>query len=208
MNHLLLLTFSPRGPQSCSTQLANHFYKNWHALHPNAVVQRHDMGTNALAGPNQQWLEANSTPEPSRSPQQEALLKASEQYIADLHNATHIVLATPMYNFTLPWHFKAYVDCIVRAGKTFAFAPETGFRPLLSAQKKLLLIWSSAGSYMPSENTASFDFLTPYVRHVFGFMGITNVQFVAAGQQWGTPEQAQAQIATAKNHLTEIATTW
>lgn len=208
MNHLLTLSFSPRGPQSCSTQLADHFHQSWYAQHPEAVVKRFDMGTNALAGPDQHWLEANSTPELSRSPQQNALLHKSEQYIADLHNASHIVLATPMYNFTLPWHFKAYVDCIVRAGKTFTFSPETGFQPLLSAQKKLLLIWSSAGSYLPGENTASFDLLTPYIRLVFSFMGITDVQFVAAGQQWGTPEQAQAQISTAKNRLSEIASTW
>ncbi len=148
------------------------------------------------------------TPESSRTDAQSALLKPSDNYITDLHTATHVLIAMPMYNFSVPWNFKAYIDTIVRVGKTFSFSPVVGFGPLLSEQKKLLVVWSSADTYLPGYAAESHDQLSPYIRQVFGFMGMVDFNFIAAGNQWGAPAQAQAQRCAAQRQLSALAASW
>jgi FMN-dependent NADH-azoreductase len=159
-------------------------------------------------GPDDAWIKANMTAEPERTVEQAQRLAISDRRIDDLHRATHVVIATPMFNFTVPWSLKAYIDLIVRVGKTFSFDPTKGPGPLFHPDKKLLIVRSSAFDYAPGTSNESFDHLTPYLKFVFGFMGITKVESIDAGNQWGAPDVAQASTGEARLKLSALSTSW
>jgi FMN-dependent NADH-azoreductase len=88
-----------------------------------------------------------------------------------------------MHNFSVPSTLKLWIDQVMRAGKTFAYTA-TGVEGLLKSKKATLLV-ASGGVYEQGSAREAFNFVTPYLRTVFGFMGITDLHFIAAG---GTKE--------------------
>lgn len=92
-----------------------------------------------------------------------------------MENSELYVIGVPMYNFTIPSHFKSFLDNIVRSGKTFS-ASESGYEGLLK-NKKAVIVCSSGGEYA-SEHTKDMDFARPYLKMIFGFIGVTDVTFV------------------------------
>lgn len=204
---LLLMTFSPR-EMSSSSSLATEFVAEWQKTNLGATVVRRDLGTSPMEGPNQTWIEANMTPRDQRTDAQNAALAASDAAIADLHASTHIVIATPMFNFGLPWQCKSYIDNIVRVNETFGFDPDTGPAPLLDASKKMMVVWSSAFDYAPGTDLNAFDLLTPYIKTVFGFMGVRDIAFVAAGNAWAPVEVADSSRDKARSMLQNATSTW
>jgi FMN-dependent NADH-azoreductase len=205
--NLLYLSFSPR-VDSKSAGLAKEFVSAWHGANPGAPLRHHALGQTPVEGPDEAWIEANMTREEARTPEQMQRLAASDTAIAELHEASHIVIATPMFNFGVPWMLKTYIDLIVRVGKTFSFDPAKGFGPLLSNDKKLLIVWSSAGDYPAQTPAGTYDHLTPYLHHVFGFMGITRTETVSIGNMWGPPEAVEASLEAAQARLTALSTSW
>ena len=139
------------------------------------------------------WVGANFTPDENRSDGQKQVLELSDTLIAELETADTLVLGVPIYNFGAPAAFKAWVDLIARARKTFKYT-ETGPVGLLEGKKAYVVI-ASGGTQSGSE----IDFATPYVRHVLGFVGIHDVTIIAADQLMSTGDEklntARAQIA-------------
>ena len=204
---LLYINFSPRS-ESVSRRLAEQFINKWSTLHPDARSISKDYGLSPVEGPSDAWIKANMTPPPERTVDQIDLLAVSDGLIADIHRASHIVISSPMFNFTLPWQFKAYIDNIVRVGHTFSFSPDKGFGPLLDPKKKLLLVWASAGEYPPGTPGEAYDHFTKYVSFIFGFMGLIDFRSVNTGNQWGSPEAVELSIENARNDLAAAADTW
>ncbi|MDQ1405341.1 MAG: FMN-dependent NADH-azoreductase, partial [Acidobacteriaceae bacterium] len=99
--------------------------------------------------------------------------------INDLEQADEYVFGVPMHNFSIPSTLKLWIDQIARVGKTFSYS-ETGPKGLLTGKKATLLL-ASGGEYGKGSAMASFDFVTPYLRAVLGFLGITDVTIIAAG---------------------------
>ncbi len=204
---LLFLTFSPRS-DSTSSALARAFVDQWAAANPDAPVVEHDLGQTPMAGPDQPWIEANMTPKDQRSAAHHAALAASDKAIAELHAATHVVLATPMFNFSAPWQLKGYIDNLVRVNETFGFDPKTGPTPLLDPKKKMKVIWSSAFDYTAGTDMNALDQLTPYISTIFGFMGLRDISFVASGNAWAPAEVAQQFRCKAQTELGDAAAAW
>jgi FMN-dependent NADH-azoreductase len=113
------------------------------------------------------------TPAESLTPEQKEALKHSDEVIAELQEADIIVIDTPMYNFTIPSTFKTWLDHIVRRGVTFRVG-ENGIEGLLK-NKKVYLAFSSSGVYSSESMEQSSDFAVPLIKHVFGWMGITDI---------------------------------
>lgn len=126
---------------------------------------------------NRVWVGAAHTPADSHSPEQREALAVSDKLIAELQQADEYVFGVPMHNFSIPSTLKLWIDQVARAGKTFSYGAD-GPKGLLTGKKATLLI-ASGGVY---ERTAmeSLNFVTPYLRAVFGFLGITDVRIVAA----------------------------
>ena len=150
-----------------------------------------DIGAAPLPLLSEAWVGANFTPDEARTPAQRETLALSDALIAELEAADTLVLGIPIYNFGVPAAFKAWIDLVARARKTFKYT-ETGPVGLL-AGKTAYVIVASGGTAAGSE----IDFATPYLRHVLGFLGIDDVTIIAADQLMATGAEKIAATATA-----------
>jgi len=178
MSTLLKLDSSPMGDRSTSRKLTTKFAESWLKTHPGGKVIERDLATLNLPVVDAFWVGAVYTPESSRTPDQIKALAASDSLINDLKQADEYVFGVPMHNFSIPSTLKLWIDQIVRAGKTFSYG-EIGPKGLLTGKKATLLL-ASGGEYGKGSAMASFDFVTPYLQTVLGFIGITDVTIIAA----------------------------
>jgi FMN-dependent NADH-azoreductase len=178
MATLLKFDSSPMGERSISRKLTEKFAKSWLQAHPGGKVVERDLAALNLPVINGLWVGASYTPEEARSPEQSAVLATSDALIAELQQADEYVFGVPMHNFGIPSTLKLWIDQIARAGKTFSYGAD-GPKGLLTGKKATLLL-ASGGVYSQGTAMASFDFVAPYLRAVFGFLGITDVTIIAA----------------------------
>lgn len=135
------------------------------------------------------WVEANFTDPDARSAAQRDVLTGSDALVAEVHAADVWVIAAPIYNFGVPASLKAWIDQIARARLTFRYT-EKGPQGLLSG-KKVYILTATGGTEVGS----AIDFATPWLRFVLGFLGVTDIEIVAAdrGAQRGETARRQAE---------------
>jgi FMN-dependent NADH-azoreductase len=175
MSTLLHLDSSPLGEASITRNLCSEFVQRWKQAHPKGGVITRDLAATQFAGIDAQWIGAVYSPADSRTPVQRELLALSDRLISELEQADEWVLGVPMHNFSVPTVFKLWLDQVVRVGKTFSYID--GLPVGLLKNKKAHFIIASGGVYDPGSPAASFDFVQPYLRAIFGFMGVTDVNF-------------------------------
>lgn len=142
------------------------------------------------------WVGANFTPADQRSEEQKQLLTLSDALIDELQQADTIVIGTPIYNFSVPSTLKAWIDLVARVGVTFRYE-ETGPIGLLEGKRAIIAV-ASGGTQAGSD----IDFATTYLRHVLGFIGITDVEIVAAD---ALSVDAEGTLAKAKTQIAALA---
>ncbi|MFO6464717.1 FMN-dependent NADH-azoreductase [Jannaschia sp. KMU-145] len=135
---------------------------------------RRDLGAEAVPQIDGTWVASNFTPAGERTDVQKATLALSDELVGELMEADTLLIALPIYNFTVPGSLKAWIDLVCRAGVTFKYT-ESGPVGLLEGKRAIVAV-ASGGTPVGSE----IDFATPYMRHVLKFIGITDVTFVAA----------------------------
>jgi FMN-dependent NADH-azoreductase len=177
---LLKIDSSPMDASaSFSRRLTGEFIRQWLDRHPNGAVRVRDLATTSLPVLTSDWIAAAYTPEASRTPEQRSLLALSDELIAELQAADEYVIGVPMHNFSIPGSLKLWIDQVARAGKTFAYS--NGAPSGLLRNKHLTLIVTSGGTYEPGTPRGAMDFTEPYLRSVFGFLGVTDIRIVRAG---------------------------
>jgi FMN-dependent NADH-azoreductase len=179
MSTLLHIDSSPLYGRSVSRELTAAFVNQWKTSHPDGRVVNRDLNATAIPPVNAEWVGAVHTPEQSRTPQDKELLSLSDSLIAELEQADEYVIGVPMHNFSVPSVLKLWIDQIARVGKTFAYG-EKGPKGLITA-KKVTFIIATGGIYDAQTQMASFNFVEPYLRSVFGFLGVTDSTFFTAG---------------------------
>jgi FMN-dependent NADH-azoreductase len=190
MATLLYISVSPRGNYSISRRLGDAAVNSWKAKNPNDRVIERDLAKTALTFVDLDWIQGAFSPPEYRTESHKRALSLSDQLVAELLDADEIILATPMYNFAIPATLKAWIDHVVRAGKTFRY--DASGRPEgLVADKKVLAIIASGGSYREGSGMTALDHEVPYLRFIFGYIGILDVKFVQAG---GTGQVQQGRI--------------
>ncbi|MFA0084038.1 FMN-dependent NADH-azoreductase [Vibrio breoganii] len=173
MHNILLVKSSLNGEQSNSTVLANEFLEMVKAKSSVKVIER-DLGDNELGHLASAEMSSWMTPENERTQEQKELASISDQLIAQLQASDTLVVAMPMYNFGVPSTFKTWVDRIARAGITFKYT-EQGPVGLLEG-KKVIVIAARGGLYAGTPK----DSQTQYLKDLFAFIGITDVEFIYA----------------------------
>ena len=138
-------------------------------------LQQRDLNYD-IAFIDETWVGANFTSVEQRSDEQKQRLAFSDQLIEELQQADHIVLTTPMYNFGIPASLKAWIDLICRAGVTFQYTAE-GPVGLLK-DKHVDIIITTGGVPLKSP----VDFVSGYLEQLFGFVGINQINIIAADQ--------------------------
>lgn len=138
---------------------------------------------------DEDWVGATFTDPAERSAEQRMKLALSDTLVSELKAADTIVIGTPIYNFSIPAALKAWVDLIARTRETFQYTEE-GPVGLLKGKKAYVIV-ASGGTKVGSE----IDFAANYLRHVLGFVGITDVTLVAADQLMMDPGKRDAALA-------------
>jgi FMN-dependent NADH-azoreductase len=158
------------------------------AGHSGATVTYRNLGHEPVAPVDGRWIAAAFSPSEARTGELSDALALSDALVDEFLDADIYVFGVPMYNFNVPAPFKAYVDQIVRVGRTFAF-DERGFRGLVQG-KKMIVLTARGGVFQPGTPLASLDFQEPWMRAIFGFIGVTDIAFIhAEGLNGGDREQ-------------------
>lgn len=193
--NILHLDASHRRQGSVSRGLSQLLVDELLARHPAARVVRRDLGL-GMPMIDDAWIAASDTPADQRSAAQRQALAHSDALVEELRASDVWVIGTPIYNFGIPPLLKAWIDQICRARVTFAYS-EQGPRGLLEDRPVFVTI-ASGGSQVGSER----EFLTPYLRHVLGFIGIRDLRIIAADQLLMTGE---AKIELARQQIRDAA---
>jgi FMN-dependent NADH-azoreductase len=176
---LLHIDSSPLYGRSVSRELTGAFVKQWEASHPGGKVVDRDLTATPIPPIDAAWVGAVYTPEVSQTPEQKKQLALSDSFIAEIMQADELVIGVPMHNFGVPSVLKLWIDQIARVGKTFSY--EGGTPKGLITGKKATFIIATGGIYDAQTQMASFNFVEPYLRSLFGFLGLTDATFLTAG---------------------------
>jgi FMN-dependent NADH-azoreductase len=169
-NTILRIDASMRREGSVSRELADRYI----ATRPGAKVITRDLARTPLPQIDAAWIGANFTDRADRTAAQRDTLALSDTLIGELRAADTIVIGLPVYNFGVPAALKAWIDLVARARETFRYT-ESGPEGLLRGKRAVILMASSG---VTSDSVV--DFATPYLRHVLGFLGIADVEVIAA----------------------------
>ena len=197
MTKILHITASIRSDaDSISRSLGNRLVETL-AAQSGASVTTRDLAANDLPYVSAERFAANLTPAADRTPEQAALAEIADTLIAELQAADTIVIASPIYNFGVPASLKAWADLVARAGTTFKYT-ETGPVGLLTGKTAYIAI-ASGGTPVGSE----IDFMSSWLKFFLGFLGITDVEVVAADGMMGA--DAQAKVTAANDRIAALA---
>ena len=181
---------------SVTRRLTARAAQEWKKNHPDGGVIHRDLSAMQIPPITDDWG-ATRLETSELTPAQRAYLSTSDQLIEELRSADTIIIGAPMYNFSISSLLKAWIDQIVRIGKTLGYGPD-GPRGLLAA-KEVLVITARGGVYEKGTLTEAFDFQAPWLRHVLGFIGLTNVTFIHAENQ--LREQAATSFEAAEKQI-------
>jgi FMN-dependent NADH-azoreductase len=179
MPTLLVVNSSPFSETSVSRGLTSEYVENWKKANPNGKVITRDLTASNLQTIDAAWVGAAYTPKDARSAEQNETLALSDTLLAELKAADEYVLGVPMHNFAVPSVLKLWIDQIARAGESFAYVD--GAPQGLLIGKKATFLVASGGAYGADTAMASFNHVEPYLRTVFGFLGVTDTSFLSAG---------------------------
>lgn len=198
---ILHVDSSPAGDRSVSRKLTAKAIDGLKKQHPGANVIERDLSSHPLPHLNGLTIRAFFTPPGNRSEALSEAVGLSDQLVDEVLAADTIVIGAPMHNFGIPSSLKAWIDHVVRAGRTFQY---TGDGPvgLLPADKKVIVALARGGVYS-DERMKAFDYQETYLRTVLAFMGLTNVSFVRAEGVAAGPDGALRAMQTAESQLAD-----
>jgi len=199
--NLLHIDSSILGEHSASRQLSGTVVARLRKATPGLVVTYRDLAADPLSHLSGDLLAAarGATPQ---SPQTLEALATGQAALEEFLGADIVVIGAPMYNFSLPSQLKSWIDRIVVAGRTFRYGPNGPEG--LAGNKRVVIAISRGGFYGPATPAAALEHLETYLRVIFGFIGVTDLEFIVAeGLQIG-PEQREKSMRDALQEATAL----
>jgi len=190
MTHILHIQSSSNLASSVSRDLSRSYVESYRVAHPDATLTERDLVTSPVAHLGVDLLGGLFGKPEALTEAQKTALAVSDELVEELKAASLIVIGAPMYNFSIPSALKAWIDHVVRAGRTFQYTAE-GPKGLVNGKRVVLFLASggvySDGPYKP------YDFQETYLRTILGFIGLTDVAVVRAeGLALGAEAAAKA----------------
>jgi FMN-dependent NADH-azoreductase len=198
--NILHIDSSPLGDNSVTRKFTAKVLEGLKAKHPDAKVTTRDFGKTPLPHLSGAVIGAFFTVPDKFTDMQAEVIKASEEAVAELIAADTIVIGAPMWNFGIPSALKAWIDHVVRAGKTFKYGAN-GPEGLLAPDKIVIVVLARGGVYS-SGPMASVEHQGSYLKDVFRFIGLTDVTFVHAEGVAMGPDAIKAAMQTAETQVT------
>jgi FMN-dependent NADH-azoreductase len=179
MSALLRIDSSPfKGETSFSRQLTAEFVQQWQRNYPDGKVITRDLAATKLPPLDAEWIGAAYAPKASLTPRQREVLALSDELIAELKAADEYVIGVAMHNFSIPSVLKLWIDQAARIGATFSY--ENGAPVGLLRDKKATFLVATGGNYDAGTPRADMNFIEPYLRSIFAFVGVTETSFINA----------------------------
>lgn len=172
--NILHIDSSPRGERSHSRALTAAFVGELTKTHSDATVSYRDLGRAPVPHVDEAWIKAAYSDPAKRSESDQQAIAFSDELVDELLAADVIVLGAPMYNWSIPSTLKAYIDQIVRIGRTFT----KDYQGLATGKKLYILCARGGGGYGPGEAMHDKNFQDPYFKAIFGMIGITDISYV------------------------------
>lgn len=173
MTKILRVESSIKGEAAVSRRLTDRIIRRLQSANPDVEIVTRDLSKGMLPIDGD-WISAVYTAPEARNDAQREISDYADTLLAEVKAADILVIALPVYNFGLPAQLKAWIDQIARKGEAFYYTEEGPVG--LLAGKRAIVAYTSDGTRLGSE----VDFASGYLRHVLGFFGITDVEFVAA----------------------------
>jgi FMN-dependent NADH-azoreductase len=202
MSQILLVTTSPRGSASYSTQVAEALAAKLTADKPGAKLVVRDLASAPLPHVGEAFVTGRVLPPAERSPAQVEALAPSDAAVAEFVASDVIVIASPMYNFGVPSSLKAWIDHLVRPGLTFSYGAN-GAEGLVKGKKAYLV--EARGGIYADEAAKGLNFQEPYLKTVLGFIGVTDVDTIAIEGIGYGPEAVEKALNGALGKVAALA---
>lgn len=209
MSSLLYLQASPRVRRSHSRAVADAFVASYRDSHPEDEVVTIDLFEKELPAFDGMAVQAKYTilNGKQHSNEEAEAWQTVEAIIEEFKRADKYVIACPMWNFSIPYRLKQYIDVIVQPGYTFSFSPETGYTGLVTGKPALIV--SARGGEYGSDDTKPLNFQKTYLELILGFIGFTDIQsIVIEPTLMGGPETATAKRDQAVEQAKTLAKTF
>ena len=207
MTHVLLLDASARMSRSLSRRLTTEFFNLWHGRRPDDRIVRRDLASNPPPHVTEDWITAAFVASEERSPVQRRVLEASDRLIDEVLAADVIAIGTPMYNYGMPSTLKAWVDQVVRVGRTFSFDLTRGDHPIEPIQtgKSLVVMTSSGeGGLGPNGPNASLNHLDGHLATALRLIGTSHHHTVRVEYQEFDDERHECSMREALASLPRV----
>jgi FMN-dependent NADH-azoreductase len=199
---VLHIDSSPLGVRSVSRQLTAKVLDALRAKSGNINVVTRDIGANPLPHLSGAVIGAFLTPAGQGGPTVAEAIKLSDQAVDELLGADVIVIGAPMYNLGIPSSLKAWIDHVVRVGRTFRYGATGRPESLIPPGKKVIVASSRGGIYTDGPQKP-LDFQETYLGAVFGFLGLSDISFIRAEGVSMGPEAARKAMQSAENQVAE-----
>lgn len=195
---LLYIEASPRGPRSRSSQLAVRLIDSLKSRCPGLEVDLVNVWQEDLPALDGDLIAAKYArlAGAALAPSEARAWASVEAMVRRLDAAGRIVISSPLWNFSIPYRLKHYIDLVTQPGLTFSFDPRTGYRPLLRP-RPVDIILTSAGDYRFGPSWGRPDLATPYLREALAFIGLRDARVIPVGPTVGGEAEVAAAIARA-----------
>lgn len=210
LQNVLVINSSARSIGSKSRKLAETFINHWKEKHLNAKIQIRELGNQIIPHITEQWISAAFKPLENRTLEEFNSLKSSDEYIKELKDADVIVVASPMYNWSIPSSLKAYIDQVVRVNETWKYNPNDVQNPyigLLENKKVVLLLTRGSQGYEKGGYNQHIDFQTNYLKWVFNVIGISDVHVINIDGEANNQEEYSLNIDIAHQKTIDLIET-
>lgn len=202
MANLLFVTSSLFGEGSQSRLIAAELVERWRRSFPGTTVVDRELTVESMPHLSLAALAAAAAPADARGTTEREAAALADALIEEVEAADVIVIAAPMYNFSIPSTLKAWIDHIARAGRTFRYGA-AGAEGLLKG-RKVFVVAARGGVYGDDSPAKAFDFQEPYLRAMLGFLGLDDVTFIhVEGLRIG-PEAAASGIERAREAIGDL----
>ena len=201
MANILRIDSSARTEGSVSREMTDHFIESWLKNHPSDAVTVRDLVKTPPPHITEMTIGAFYTPEDQHIPEMTTAIALSDELIDELEAADILVISAPMYNFSIPSSLKAYIDQIVRIGRTFAMG-DNGPQGLVGDKKVFIL--TASGSVYSEGPLASYNQLAPYMSTVLGFLGMTDVTYISTEGTTSDPAILEKSIVASRDLIQKI----
>ncbi len=204
MSKLLYIEASPRKDRSASIEVAQSFVSAFSEKDTDNTVETLDLWNTVLPEFDGDTINAKYRVLHGEDPTPEeiAAWKVITQITDQFQAADHYLFSSPMWNFSIPYKLKHYIDVISQPGLTWSFSPATGYEGLVTG-KSATLVLARGGEYSSSTESAAMDFQRTYLEMILGFIGFKDINTVLI-EPTLTDDKAKA-ITVAKNKINDLA---